>query len=78
MEYKCCSSCIPGLGALTGYYKLGQLSPEYETGRAIGLKEAGWSNRLIARHLCRSDAAIRRCWKKWVNNGRMQRQDGSG
>ncbi|UYV70155.1 hypothetical protein LAZ67_7002015, partial [Cordylochernes scorpioides] len=51
---------------------------EFETGRAIGLKEAGWSNRLIARHLCRSDAVIRRCWQKWVNNGRMQRQDGSG
>ncbi|UYV71394.1 hypothetical protein LAZ67_8002960 [Cordylochernes scorpioides] len=51
---------------------------EFETGRAIGLKEAGWSNRLIARHLCRSDAAIRRCWQKWVNNGSMQRQDGSG
>ncbi|UYV65536.1 hypothetical protein LAZ67_3004622 [Cordylochernes scorpioides] len=51
---------------------------EFETGRAIGLKEAGWSNRLIARHLCRSDAAIRRCWQKWVNNGRLQCQDGSG
>ncbi|UYV76682.1 hypothetical protein LAZ67_14001733 [Cordylochernes scorpioides] len=51
---------------------------EFETGRAIGLKEAGWSNRLIALHLCRSDAAIRRCWQKWINNGRMQRQDGSG
>ncbi|UYV66325.1 hypothetical protein LAZ67_4001331, partial [Cordylochernes scorpioides] len=49
---------------------------EFETGRAIGLKEAGWSNRLIARHLCRSDSAIRRCWQKWVNNGSMQ--DGSG
>ncbi|UYV82173.1 hypothetical protein LAZ67_21001252 [Cordylochernes scorpioides] len=51
---------------------------QFETGRAIGLKEAGGSNRLIARHLCRSDAAIRRCWQKWVNNGRIQRQDGSG
>ncbi|UYV81341.1 Transposase [Cordylochernes scorpioides] len=51
---------------------------EFETGRAIVLKEAGWSNRLIARHLCRSDAAIRRRWQKWVNNGSMQRQDGSG
>ncbi|UYV83321.1 hypothetical protein LAZ67_23000510 [Cordylochernes scorpioides] len=28
MEYKRCSSCIPGLGALTGYYQPGQLSPE--------------------------------------------------
>ncbi|UYV62778.1 hypothetical protein LAZ67_2001908 [Cordylochernes scorpioides] len=51
---------------------------KFETGRAIGLKEAGWSNRLIARHLCRSDAAIRRCLQKWFNNGSMQRQDGSG
>ncbi|UYV83554.1 hypothetical protein LAZ67_23001451, partial [Cordylochernes scorpioides] len=51
---------------------------EFETGHAVGLKEAGWSNRLIARHLCQSDAAIRRCWQKWVNNGKMQRQDGSG
>ncbi|UYV61160.1 hypothetical protein LAZ67_1003654 [Cordylochernes scorpioides] len=27
MEYKRCSSCIPGLGVLTGYYQHGQLSP---------------------------------------------------
>ncbi|UYV73180.1 hypothetical protein LAZ67_10002098 [Cordylochernes scorpioides] len=27
MEYKRCSSCIPGLGALTGYYQPGQLIP---------------------------------------------------
>ncbi|UYV78226.1 hypothetical protein LAZ67_16000569 [Cordylochernes scorpioides] len=27
MEYKRCSSCIPGSGAHTGYYQLGQLSP---------------------------------------------------
>ncbi|UYV70202.1 hypothetical protein LAZ67_7002164, partial [Cordylochernes scorpioides] len=27
MEYKRCLSCIPGLGALTGYYQPGQLSP---------------------------------------------------
>ncbi|UYV72314.1 hypothetical protein LAZ67_9002593 [Cordylochernes scorpioides] len=26
MEYNHCSSCIPGLGALTGYYQPGQLS----------------------------------------------------
>ncbi|UYV60255.1 hypothetical protein LAZ67_1000568 [Cordylochernes scorpioides] len=38
--------------------------PEFERVRDIGLKEAGWSNRLIARHLCRSDAAIRRCWQE--------------
>ncbi|UYV79199.1 hypothetical protein LAZ67_17001480 [Cordylochernes scorpioides] len=31
MEYKHCSSCIPGLGALTGYYQPGQLSPAPES-----------------------------------------------
>ncbi|UYV68360.1 hypothetical protein LAZ67_5004062 [Cordylochernes scorpioides] len=51
---------------------------KFERGRAIGLKEDDWLNRLIARHLCRSEAAIRRCWGEWVNNGSMQRQDGSG
>ncbi|UYV72371.1 HCFC2 [Cordylochernes scorpioides] len=28
IEYKHCSSCIPGLGALTGYYQPGQLNPD--------------------------------------------------
>ncbi|UYV80664.1 K02A2.6-like [Cordylochernes scorpioides] len=31
---------------------------EFEKGRYIGYKEASWSNRLIAVHLCRSDAAF--------------------
>ncbi|UYV74295.1 hypothetical protein LAZ67_11002905 [Cordylochernes scorpioides] len=30
MEYKLCSSCIPESGALTGYYKPGQLSPGHD------------------------------------------------
>lgn len=50
----------------------------FERGRVVGLKEAGWSNRRIARHLDRSDATIRRCWQEWVNHGRTQRQEGSG
>ncbi|UYV73592.1 hypothetical protein LAZ67_11000003 [Cordylochernes scorpioides] len=29
MKYKRCSSCIPGLGALTGYYQPAQLSPGF-------------------------------------------------
>ncbi|UYV63556.1 hypothetical protein LAZ67_2004654 [Cordylochernes scorpioides] len=28
IEYKRCSSCISGLGALTGYYQPGQLNPD--------------------------------------------------
>ncbi|GFW75901.1 HTH_Tnp_Tc3_2 domain-containing protein [Trichonephila clavipes] len=52
--------------------------PEFERGRIIELKEAGWSNRRIARHMGRSDATIRRYWQEWVENGRFQGYDGSG
>ncbi|GFW66670.1 hypothetical protein TNCV_1371031 [Trichonephila clavipes] len=34
-----------------------QLS-EFERGRIIGLKDAGWANRRTARHMGRNDAAI--------------------
>ncbi|GFS70899.1 HTH_Tnp_Tc3_2 domain-containing protein [Trichonephila clavipes] len=51
---------------------------ELERGRVIGLKKAGWANRRITRHMGRSDAAIRRYWQEWVDNGRFQRRDGSG
>ncbi|GFW21573.1 HTH_Tnp_Tc3_2 domain-containing protein [Trichonephila clavipes] len=54
-----------------------QLS-EFERGRIIGLKEEGWANRRIARHMGQSDAAIRRCWQEWVDRGRFKRHDGSG
>ncbi|GFW48810.1 HTH_Tnp_Tc3_2 domain-containing protein [Trichonephila clavipes] len=54
-----------------------QLS-EFERGHIIELKEAGRANRRIARHMGRSDAAIRKCWQEWVENGRFQRHDGSG
>ena len=54
-----------------------QLS-EFDRGRIIGLKEAGWKNPRIARHLNRSNATIRRFWQGWVESGTVQRQDGSG
>ncbi|GFY11559.1 HTH_Tnp_Tc3_2 domain-containing protein [Trichonephila clavipes] len=50
-----------------------QLS-EFERGRIIGLKEAGWVNRRIAR----SDAAIRGRWQEWLEDGRFQVHEGSG
>ena len=34
-------------------------------------------NRTVTRHLHQNDAAIRRCWQEWVNNGRYQGQNGS-
>ncbi|GFV95979.1 HTH_Tnp_Tc3_2 domain-containing protein [Trichonephila clavipes] len=42
------------------------------------MKETGSANRRIARHMGRSDAAIRRYWQKRVHNSRFQRHDGSG
>ncbi|GFW93941.1 HTH_Tnp_Tc3_2 domain-containing protein [Trichonephila clavipes] len=54
-----------------------QLS-EFERGRIIELKEVGWANRRIARHMGRSDAAIRRHWQGWVETGRFQGNGGSG
>ncbi|GFV34857.1 HTH_Tnp_Tc3_2 domain-containing protein [Trichonephila clavipes] len=54
-----------------------QLS-EFERGCSIGLKEAGSANRRIARHMGRSDAAIRRCKQEWVDSGRFQHHGGSG
>ncbi|UYV65753.1 hypothetical protein LAZ67_3005328 [Cordylochernes scorpioides] len=39
MEYKRCSSCIPGLGALTGYYQPGQLSPDTKFNYSISQLE---------------------------------------
>ncbi|GFT22445.1 HTH_Tnp_Tc3_2 domain-containing protein [Trichonephila clavipes] len=54
-----------------------QLS-DFKRIRIIGLKEAGWINRRIARYMGRSDATIRRGWQEWEDNGRFQRHGGSG
>ncbi|GFY31722.1 HTH_Tnp_Tc3_2 domain-containing protein [Trichonephila clavipes] len=54
-----------------------QLS-EFERGRIIGLKEGGWANRRIARHMGRNNAAIKRRWHEWVFNDKFQRHDGNG
>ncbi|GFT40497.1 HTH_Tnp_Tc3_2 domain-containing protein [Trichonephila clavipes] len=51
---------------------------EFERGHTIGLKYAGWANRRIARHKCRSDAAIKRIRQEWVDNGRFKSNDSGG
>ncbi|GFS94555.1 HTH_Tnp_Tc3_2 domain-containing protein [Trichonephila clavipes] len=51
---------------------------EFDRGRIIGLKEAGWTTRRIARHMGRSNVTIRRCWQEWVGSDRFQRHDGRG
>ncbi|GFU94289.1 hypothetical protein TNCV_3513291 [Trichonephila clavipes] len=51
---------------------------EFKRGRIIGLREAGWESRRIARHMRRNDTAIRRCWQERVDSGRFQRHDSGG
>ncbi|GFW99999.1 HTH_Tnp_Tc3_2 domain-containing protein [Trichonephila clavipes] len=65
---------LPRRGIQAHYQQLSDI----ERGHIIELKEAGWANRRISRHMGRNDAAIRRCWQEWVDNDRFQRHDGSG
>ncbi|GFU30296.1 HTH_Tnp_Tc3_2 domain-containing protein [Trichonephila clavipes] len=39
---------------------------DFNRGRIIGLREAGWSYRRIGRHLGRSDMVVARCWQQWI------------
>ncbi|GFV72159.1 transposable element Tc1 transposase [Trichonephila clavipes] len=49
---------------------------DFDRGRIIGLREAGWSNRRIGRHLGRSDMVVARCWQHWITEGRVYRRGG--
>ncbi|GFX72045.1 transposable element Tcb2 transposase [Trichonephila clavipes] len=51
---------------------------DFDRGRIIGLREAGWSNRRIGRHLGRSDMVVARCWQQWITECRVYRRGGSG
>ncbi|GFW31983.1 HTH_38 domain-containing protein [Trichonephila clavipes] len=51
---------------------------DFDRGRIIGLREAGWSNRRNGRHLGRSDMVVARCWQQWITEGRVYRRGGSG
>ncbi|GFX08367.1 transposable element Tcb1 transposase [Trichonephila clavipes] len=51
---------------------------DFDRGRIIGLREAGWSNRRIGRHLGWSDMVVARCWQQWITEGRVYRRGGSG
>ncbi|GFU95098.1 transposable element Tcb1 transposase [Trichonephila clavipes] len=50
---------------------------DFDRGRIIGLREAGWSNRRIGRHLGRSDMVVARCWQQWIAEGRVYRRGGA-
>ncbi|GFV91816.1 HTH_Tnp_Tc3_2 domain-containing protein [Trichonephila clavipes] len=51
---------------------------DFDRGRIISLREAGWSNRRIGRHLGRSDMVVAWCWQQWITEGRVYRRGGSG
>ncbi|GFY14978.1 HTH_Tnp_Tc3_2 domain-containing protein [Trichonephila clavipes] len=49
---------------------------DFDRGRIIGLREAGWSNRRIGHPLGRSDMVVARCWQQWITEGRVYRRGG--
>lgn len=51
---------------------------DFERGRIVGMREAGWSYRAIGRHLQRTDTAVQRCWQQWLRQGNCRRNEGSG
>ncbi|GFU21322.1 uncharacterized protein TNCV_1476041 [Trichonephila clavipes] len=40
---------------------------QFERMRIIGMMEAGWSARRVARQLGRSDCVLKRCLDKWIS-----------
>ncbi|GFT47010.1 transposable element Tcb2 transposase [Trichonephila clavipes] len=54
-----------------------QLS-QFERGRIIGMVEAGWSARRVARQFGSSDCVVRRCWSQWIQEMSFTRRPGSG
>ncbi|GFS52390.1 transposable element Tcb2 transposase [Trichonephila clavipes] len=54
-----------------------QLS-QFEWGRIIGMMEAGWSARRVARQLGRSDCVVRRFGDQWIRDMSFTRRPGPG
>ncbi|GFV54849.1 uncharacterized protein TNCV_3683741 [Trichonephila clavipes] len=54
-----------------------QLS-EFERGLINGMKTAGWSTRLVAGQVDRSECAVRNCWEQWTREGIHAPKTGSG
>ncbi|GFU35657.1 transposable element Tcb2 transposase [Trichonephila clavipes] len=52
--------------------------PQFEKGRIIGMMEAGWSARRIARQLGRTDCVVRKRWDQWIREISFTRRPGSG
>ncbi|GFV78171.1 transposable element Tcb2 transposase [Trichonephila clavipes] len=54
-----------------------QLS-QFERGRIIGMMEAGWSAKRVARQLGRSNCVVRRSWDQWIREMSFARRPVSG
>ncbi|GFU24279.1 transposable element Tcb2 transposase, partial [Trichonephila clavipes] len=54
-----------------------QLS-QFESGRIIGMMQAGWTARRVVRQLGRSDCVVRRCWDQWIREMSFTPRPGSG
>ncbi|GFX76028.1 transposable element Tcb2 transposase [Trichonephila clavipes] len=54
-----------------------QLS-QFESGRIIGMMEAGWSAGRVSRQLGRFECVVRRCWDQWIREMSFKRRPGSG
>ncbi|GFY30979.1 transposable element Tcb2 transposase [Trichonephila clavipes] len=54
-----------------------QLS-QFERERIIGMMEAGWLARRVARQLGHSDCVVKRCWDQWIQEMLFTRRPGSG
>ncbi|GFV85781.1 transposable element Tcb2 transposase [Trichonephila clavipes] len=52
--------------------------PQFEKGRIIGMMEARWSARRVARQLGHSDCVVRRCWDQWIREMSFTRRPDSG
>ncbi|GFT56073.1 transposable element Tcb2 transposase [Trichonephila clavipes] len=51
---------------------------QFERRRIMGMMEAGWSARQVARQLGRSDCVARRCWDQWIREMSFTRRPCSG
>ncbi|GFX20959.1 transposable element Tc1 transposase [Trichonephila clavipes] len=65
---------MPGKRARRHFSQLSEL----ERGLIIGLKTAGWSTRLVAGQVDRSECAVRNCWEQWTREGTHVWKTGSG
>ncbi|GFY27061.1 transposable element Tcb1 transposase [Trichonephila clavipes] len=51
---------------------------EFERGRIIGMKTAGWSTCRVTGQVDRSECAVRNCWEQWTRESTHEWKTGSG